>query len=649
MTIKVCNICGGTAFGPGPGKRLSDTGQLPRCASCQSLEWHRTLREMYTRIKVLLPLHRYSALQIGDYEALPASWVGSMTVSVFGEESTMALQGSQVSAERYDLVLCNNLLERVENDRQVLQDLEKTLRQDGFIQIGALDPLSRTVTDDWGYPKREDHGHFRVYGMDILSLLEEAFQGYYLLLVRLADPVTLVESLYFLVTRSKRTADQLLQVFPGASQQLLKGDGQPDLLGAEAVPLPALERIAFDSGKFRRSRFYRNYVLAKGHSQVQGWVTDGALTALSCLAVMQDELGIGGPACEIGVHHGRFFLFLASVTTPEEKCLAIDVFEDQEANIDKSGNGDYAAFTTNVENWLDDASRVKVLKGDSLKISAVDITNSLDGQPIRLFSIDGGHTVKHVLNDLELSEQTLVSGGIAIVDDFYNPHWPGVVEGVFRYSQHSRPRALFPFAYGDNKLYLTQETHLETFKAFVARRMRSFAIDYKTVELMGRPVHCIRMPAAADLSRRFEPQFVDEPDGPQGKRLGDVEVEEFIGPWNSQENTGRWTGGGRAGIVLKIPTRTGAKHKITGRLAGVATPNRPEVSLDVYVNGVKLAHVIYRQGGMPVDFSINLPAFVVPIKVKVEFASSYTVRPVDIGLSSDARTLGVFITALRVF
>jgi hypothetical protein len=389
---------------------------------------------------------------------------------------------------------------------------------------------------------------------------------------------------------------------------------------------------------------YRDYVLSGGHTSVPGWVTEGALATISSLATLQDELGIDGSACEIGVHHGRLFIALASMVAADAFCLAIDVFENQKANVDKSGHGDYAQFMAHVDRWLGDPSRIRVLRADSLTLTQADLLSQLDGKLVRLFSVDGGHTVKHVLNDLALAENVLASGGVVIVDDFYNPHWPGVTEGVVRYLLSDRLGVLVPFAYGDNKLYLTREDHAAIFHSFVGQGLRPFAVDYKAVELAGRPVHQIRMPSAADLQAAVmlanAPKLLSQ-------ALGDVEVAEFIGPWHVREKAGRWTGGVRSGVVIKVPA-PGAFAKISGRLFGIVTPDHPETVLDVYVNGVQIAHATCRREEPPVEFAEDLDILEPATRLEIEFVTDYAVCPKDIGLSGDSRVLGTFVMALRI-
>lgn len=51
----------------------------------------------------------------------------------------------------------------------------------------------------------------------------------------------------------------------------------------------------------------------------------------------QHEMGIFGAVGEIGVHHGKFLIPIVGNALVEEPAVALDLFEDQAANIDTSG------------------------------------------------------------------------------------------------------------------------------------------------------------------------------------------------------------------------------------------------------------------------------------------------------------------------
>ena len=80
--------------------------------------------------------------------------------------------------------------------------------------------------------------------------------------------------------------------------------------------------------------------LERGIGSVDGclWPTTGSMIAE--LLVRQVSATVRGDVCEIGLHHGRLFLILASATVVGERAVAVDVFEAQEKDLDASGAGD---------------------------------------------------------------------------------------------------------------------------------------------------------------------------------------------------------------------------------------------------------------------------------------------------------------------
>lgn len=182
---------------------------------------------------------------------------------------------------------------------------------------------------------------------------------------------------------------------------------------------------------------------------IEGWLDRP--TALISRRIMEYQTthGIVGNICEIGVHHGRYFIPLGLSLAQAEKAIAIDLFENQEENIDQSGQGDRLIFETHVRRFLK-VEQVHVIRENSLRISPEMIT---DYGQVRFFSIDGGHTEAVVENDLCLAEQVLCDGGVVALDDILHPVWTGVVSGLARY-KYVRRGNLKAFALLSNKLLL---------------------------------------------------------------------------------------------------------------------------------------------------------------------------------------------------
>jgi len=201
----------------------------------------------------------------------------------------------------------------------------------------------------------------------------------------------------------------------------------------------------------------RDYALLGGRLTVDGWLEPGAIAATLVFAEAQRELGTEGPAVEIGVHHGLYFILLALVS---EGGLAIDIFEDQHLNVDGSGRGDRATLESNLARCHPAPESVRVEQADSLTTTPNRLLDWLGGRAPRLFSIDGGHTARHAENDMRLATAVCSEEAVIVVDDFENPSWPGVRAGVERFFR-AEDTPWQPIALGDNKLYLAHESHAD--------------------------------------------------------------------------------------------------------------------------------------------------------------------------------------------
>jgi hypothetical protein len=204
---------------------------------------------------------------------------------------------------------------------------------------------------------------------------------------------------------------------------------------------------------------------AIGRRSVQGWVEAPTFDVLSTLRDAQDRAGVEGAVAEIGVHHGKLFIALQLLAPPGAPAVAIDVFDDQDLNVDRSGQGDRDRFEANVRRW-GDWSSVVVHQGDSSQLTGHVVLELAQG-PVRLFSVDGGHTEDVVTTDMRTAEQALAPGGIVVADDVFNAEWPGVSVGTLRYLDAGG--ALVPFAIGFNKVYFTDVDHTEQFREAIRR------------------------------------------------------------------------------------------------------------------------------------------------------------------------------------
>ena len=170
------------------------------------------------------------------------------------------------------------------------------------------------------------------------------------------------------------------------------------------------------------------YVRSKMMKVQGGQAARENATLVRAVHDVQRAAGIRGAVGEIGVHHGRFLILLHLLLQEGERSFAIDLFDRQEENIDRSGKGDMQRFRENLKACTDDPERCVIIAENSLRIQPERIISEVG--KVRLLSVDGGHYEEAVASDLRLAQACLVGGGVAIVDDFFNHDWPGVAAGT---------------------------------------------------------------------------------------------------------------------------------------------------------------------------------------------------------------------------
>jgi len=188
---------------------------------------------------------------------------------------------------------------------------------------------------------------------------------------------------------------------------------------------------------------------------------------------VQAQFGLHGAVGEIGVHHGNFAIVVAHQARVGERVLAADLFGSlQHLNKEHSGRGDLSKLLRNTARFGIRAHALSVHVGSSTSLPL------RYPQPLRLFSVDGGHTEALAASDLAWAACNALEGALILLDDYTNPGWPGVKTGAAR--QHRcGARSLTPFAEVENKLYLTTSSafakryqHALQRHIFFGRRLR---------------------------------------------------------------------------------------------------------------------------------------------------------------------------------
>jgi hypothetical protein len=193
---------------------------------------------------------------------------------------------------------------------------------------------------------------------------------------------------------------------------------------------------------------------------VKGWLDPYSAKIIADLGGLQKSRGITGSVGEIGVHEGRLFILLRLLRDAGEMSVAIDVFDDQHLNLDRSGRGNLGKFKANVEKWSG-LDSLQIIQKSSLDVGPAELVEHAGA--FRLFSVDGGHTEECAYSDLRLAEAVLSPGGMIILDDFSNHHWPSVAAGAARFFLEPDTRAR-PFATSPNKMYVAWPEYHELYR-----------------------------------------------------------------------------------------------------------------------------------------------------------------------------------------
>jgi hypothetical protein len=384
------------------------------------------------------------------------------------------------------------------------------------------------------------------------------------------------------------------------------------------------------------------YVLhEKLYRAVPGWLSEGAVSAVIAFGKWQKENNCLGDVAEIGVHHGKLFILLANLRRQDERAFAVDIFDDQHLNPDHSGCGDLARFKDNLGLYADPAG-VDIIKKDSTELTRADLYRGKKGN-IRLFSVDGSHTAAHTLSDLTIAAQLLSAEGVICLDDFYNPDWPGVQEGFYRFLSRASAE-IAPFAYGNHKLYLCKTGCRTRYLRFVERDLRPFLLHYKRVEIGNFPVAHISLPAPElvfghDLC--LMPNVFSLRERMISPRLS------FGSGWAAPQPNGVWTVGPRSNLQLTLQQITHDSAALCIEVEPFLHTKRTSRRLSITFNGRSLGNFVCDNTG-PNALEVALPPGPLQSRNDLQFDIESPECPSDTIGTRDERPLGFFFSQIRI-
>ncbi|PQO21836.1 hypothetical protein C2I36_16215 [Rhodobacteraceae bacterium WD3A24] len=218
-----------------------------------------------------------------------------------------------------------------------------------------------------------------------------------------------------------------------------------------------------------------NAYLRDGIHSVGGWCIPQLWQSIWPI---YQEIG-EGPVAEIGVFEGKFLIGLSKTfgTGLGNRAVAIDVFDEQEFNLDKAGVGKLDVLKENLRAQGIDPDYVECIQADSLSLGFRDADRLISTiGKCKFFSVDGCHEVVHTVNDIEFAMAVTANDGIIAVDDYTNPNWPGVQEAVAR-MYLMRDFSFIPLVVTCNKLLLASYSYHARYLRIVHQYIKQHYAD----------------------------------------------------------------------------------------------------------------------------------------------------------------------------
>src|SRR5882757_5016230 len=178
-----------------------------------------------------------------------------------------------------------------------------------------------------------------------------------------------------------------------------RDDSFPDLSGS-CLQGGAMDLERVDSASEHALRYMQNM------DGVHGWLLPQAARCIVCLDDAQRRNGVRGSVAEIGVHHGKLFILLCLLRNEGEIAVGYDLFDQQDQNVDRSGKGSLEVLRDHLRHMNLGTSHVKLITANSLELTGARVVRDSES-PVRLFSIDGGHTADITRNDLSIAAEAI--------------------------------------------------------------------------------------------------------------------------------------------------------------------------------------------------------------------------------------------------
>ena len=171
---------------------------------------------------------------------------------------------------------------------------------------------------------------------------------------------------------------------------------------------------------------------------------------------------------EVGVYRGAWILSLGKNVPDMDRLVGIDPYPDEHAAL-----------------RFELPKRVVEL-GLTSRFSHYDSWEEMERgespegvpNPYSLIHVDGDHTYEGVQRDLAFTQQWLAPGGVVIIDDFYNLHYPGIAAATYKWIDRE---GFAPFLLTTNKVYVARAADRDMWRAHLRRSLEASPLWFSEV------------------------------------------------------------------------------------------------------------------------------------------------------------------------
>ena len=185
---KECPLCNNTFWKYLPGGEIVRQNAL--CPYCESLERFRAWHMYYGEEGLYQTAPSRTLLHFAPEKGIYDSFTRLSNLDYYpvdynpdfqGIRDTIDIQNIKYADNMFDVIICNNVLEHIPNDRAAIKELRRVLKKDGvaYITVPFLFSCDTTLENpEYNTPELRvryygSYDHLRQYGSDFASVLRD--------------------------------------------------------------------------------------------------------------------------------------------------------------------------------------------------------------------------------------------------------------------------------------------------------------------------------------------------------------------------------------------------------------------------------------------------------------------------------------------